>query len=100
MDTESVPLQPPVANLWLLELLLWSLRLLKRPEPQTSEPVTNTCYHDRPQNPLQGATEKIGGYAREPEARSTRGRFRLPPAYGRYSRRAYKARVLFLFAYR
>ena len=52
-----------------------------------------------PQPPAGGYTEKIGGYAREPEARSTRERFRLPPAYGRYRGRAYKARALLLIAY-
>jgi hypothetical protein len=55
---------------------------------------------DRPRHPLQGATERIGGYAREPEVRPTREHHRLPPAYGRYSRRAYRAHELFLFAYR
>jgi hypothetical protein len=62
--------------------------------------VTYTCYyHDRPRNPLQRATERIGGYAREPEVRSTREHFRLLPAYVRYSRRAYMAHELFLIAY-
>jgi hypothetical protein len=31
-----------------------------------------------PNNPLQGATEKIGGYARKPEAQSTREARRIP----------------------
>jgi hypothetical protein len=53
-----------------------------------------------PNNALQHATGKIGGYTREPEVRSTREHHRLPPAYGRYSRRTYRAHELFLFAYR
>jgi hypothetical protein len=53
-----------------------------------------------PESPCRGLRRSVGGYAREPEARSTiRERFRLPPAYGRYRGRAYKARALLLIAY-
>jgi hypothetical protein len=50
-------------------------------------------------HPQQRATERIGGYARKPEARSTREALRISSAYGSDRTRAYEARVLYLIAF-
>ena len=68
-------------------------------------PRATSHHHQRhfpdldPNNALQHATGKKRRVTRKPEARSTRERFRLPPAYGRDRTRAYEARVLYLIAY-
>jgi hypothetical protein len=91
-----------LVTLGLFALCGQSLRRVPPPALAGDGSAVVLCHPLRstPNNALQHATGKIGGYTREPEVRSTREHYRLPPAYGRYSRRAYRAHELFLFAYR
>jgi hypothetical protein len=73
-------------------------------KPTAGVSKKSLTFLDRPQiarcSTLRGRPAETGGSPGKPEARSTRGRFRLSSRLREVSRRAYEARLLVLFAYR